>query len=146
MNQAQLTELKAKGKIRGFTKPAKKYSAKGKNNIPVKKSKALIWIEQNLQEWAIENGAGVSYEYRFHMVRKWRFDFAVFKQPHKIAVEFEGGIFLKKSGHNTAIHYTKDVEKYNAATLLDWKVLRYTALNYKNVIRDLNEVIKIVNA
>lgn len=60
----------------------------------------------------------------------------------KIAIEFEGGIFLKKSGHNTAIHYTKDADKYNLSTIEGWKVLRFTALNYKTAGETLEKLFK----
>lgn len=141
MNTTQLKELKNKGKIRGFreTKPTKKKPAK----LPVKKSKALTWLHNELVKWAKAKNYNLIEELKFHPTRQFRFDFALFEL--KTAIEFEGGIFLKKSGHNTATHYTKDSTKYNLAVIAGWKVLRYTALNYKDVINDLNEVIKIVN-
>ena len=64
-------------------------------------------------------------EFRFHPERKWRFDFAW--PDRKIAVEVEGGVFLPKGGHTTGVGYTKNCEKYNAAALLGWVVLRYTS-------------------
>jgi very-short-patch-repair endonuclease len=64
-------------------------------------------------------------EYKFHPTRKWRFDFAI--PAKKIAIEFEGGIYLKKARHTSSTGYAKDVEKYNEAVLLGWKILRYTA-------------------
>lgn len=36
-------------------------------------------------------------EYRFHSVRKWRFDFAVL--DYKIAIEVEGVFFFKRSAY-----------------------------------------------
>lgn len=140
MNTTQLKELKNKGKIRGFTKSKEKYSAKGPKIIPKAKSKALTWLHNELAKWAKQKNYNLIEELKFHPTRQFRFDFALFEL--KTAIEFEGGIFLKKSGHNTATHYTKDSTKYNLAVIAGWKVLRYTALNYKDVINDLNDLVK----
>ena len=61
-------------------------------------------------------------EYRFHPERKWRFDFAF--PDKKLAVEIEGGIF-SGGAHTRGAKYIKDCEKYNAAVLMGWRVLRY---------------------
>jgi len=79
-------------------------------------------------------------EYRFHPVRRWRFDIAL--PEHQIAVEYEG-IFSRKSRHTTVTGYSKDCEKYNEAVKLGWRVLRYTQLNYTNCINDLKELINV---
>jgi len=63
-------------------------------------------------------------EFRFHPIRRWRFDFAFVEQ--KLAVESDGGIWLKKGGHTTGIGYEKDCHKQNAALILGWRVLRFT--------------------
>jgi len=63
-------------------------------------------------------------EYRFHPKRKWRLDFAWVDR--KIGVEVEGGIWLPKSGHNTGVGITRDIDKGNALVLLGWRVLRVT--------------------
>ena len=64
-------------------------------------------------------------EYRFHPVRRWRFDFA---WPGKqVAVEVEGVTKWGAIGrHQSAGGYAKDCEKYNAAAELGWRVFRYT--------------------
>ncbi len=105
-----------------------------------KKSAALDWIGWNLLAWSAEQALVLEEEYLFHVERKWRFDWAIEKLM--IAVEFEGGIFQQNSGHNTAKHYTKDAEKYNAAAALGWRVVRLTALNYKSMHSHLNFIIK----
>jgi len=63
-------------------------------------------------------------EVRFSTDRKWRFDFAW--QDVKLAVEIEGmapggGRHQRRGGFN------RDAEKYNAATALGWRVLRFTS-------------------
>jgi hypothetical protein len=105
-----------------------------------KKSAALDWIGWNLLAWSAEQAQVLEEEYMFHVERKWRFDWAL--PGMMIAIEFEGGIFQEKSGHNTAKHYTKDAEKYNAAAALGWRVVRLTALNYKTLHQHLNFIIK----
>ncbi len=62
-------------------------------------------------------------EFKFCKDRKWRFDYAWPK--FKIAVEQEGGIWIR-GRHTRGSGYIKDMEKYNKAVMLGWKVLRYT--------------------
>lgn len=140
----QVRWLQKEGKIRGFTMPhQEKGSSAGGKRVAKhfkKKSSALDWLGLNLLTWCNEHALHLQEEYRFDEKRMWRFDWCI--ESLKVAVEFEGGIFQANSGHKTAKHYTKDTEKYNRAAQLGWRVLRYTALNYKNVINDLNEIIK----
>ncbi|MCK5643340.1 MAG: hypothetical protein KAJ19_21200 [Gammaproteobacteria bacterium] len=68
-------------------------------------------------------------EYRF-CERLWRFDFAWIEQ--RVAVECEGGIWMqtktgRSAGHAHPDRFRKDAEKYNAALMLGWKVLRFTS-------------------
>jgi len=65
-------------------------------------------------------------EFRFHKTRKWRFDYAW--AEHKIALEVEGGIYAKgrRGGHTSISGMLRDIEKYNEATLLGWRVFRVT--------------------
>jgi very-short-patch-repair endonuclease len=58
-------------------------------------------------------------EFKFHPERRWRFDFAF--PDRNLAVEVEG-----IGRHQTIGGFKKDAEKYNAAALLGWMVLRYT--------------------
>jgi hypothetical protein len=87
-------------------------------------------------------GEYVVQEHKFSEERKFKFDFALPKE--KIAIEYEGlGLRtdksggVDKSGHTSPTGYTSNCEKYNLATVLGWKLLRYTALNYKDLERDL---------
>ena len=62
-------------------------------------------------------------EHKFHERRKWRFDFC---WPDKmLAVEVEGGIWTG-GRHTRGDGYEKDAEKYNAATEMGWRILRFT--------------------
>lgn len=62
-------------------------------------------------------------EYRFHPTRKWRFDYAI--PEHKIALEVEGGVWTR-GRHTSPKGFLNDIEKYNAATLMGWRVFRTT--------------------
>ena len=62
-------------------------------------------------------------EYQFHPERKWRFDFAWPEQ--KVALEVEGGSWMA-GRHSRGAGFNADMEKYNAAVLAGWKVLRVT--------------------
>lgn len=62
-------------------------------------------------------------EFYFHETRNWRFDMAW--PAYAIGFEREGGTW-GKSRHNTGKGYRDDVDKYNEASLLGWKVLRAT--------------------
>jgi len=73
---------------------------------------------------------GFTREYKFHPKRRWRLDFAWVDK--KIGVEVEGGIWLPRSGHNTGVGISRDVEKGNSLTLLGWKLIRVTGKMIKN--------------
>lgn len=62
-------------------------------------------------------------EYKFHPIRKWRFDYAITHK--KIAIEIEGGEYIQ-GRHMRPAGYAADCEKYNTATIMGWRVLRYT--------------------
>lgn len=62
-------------------------------------------------------------EHRFDSVRRWRFDFA--HLPSQIAIEIEGGVW-RGGRHTTGIGFSKDCEKYFAATMQGWMVVRLT--------------------
>lgn len=66
--------------------------------------------------------------------RRFRFDYAI--PEISLAIEYEG-LFSKKSRHTTKTGYTNDCTKYNLAALNGWRVLRYTAMNWEDVIKDL---------
>lgn len=77
-------------------------------------------------------------QYRFHTHRKWAFDFAW--PEHRLAVEIDGGVYgvrykdgTKQPGrHTTGAGFTNDCEKLNEATLLGWRVLRFTRDHLKS--------------
>ena len=60
-------------------------------------------------------------EFRFDDTRRWRFDYAI--PEHRIAVEVEGGIWTN-GRHTRGKGYMNDMEKYNRATVLGWRLIR----------------------
>ena len=94
-------------------------------------------LETHMRAYGID---GYEMEYRFHPVRRWRFDFAF---PDKmIAVECEGGTY-SHGRHVRPGGVAKDTEKYNAATMLGWRVLRYTSgqITSGEAVRQIAEVV-----
>jgi hypothetical protein len=70
-------------------------------------------------------------EFRFDPKRRSRADLAWPDQ--KLALEIEGGAFMKKGGHRGSISgYLKDIEKYNNYSLLGWSLLRFTPQQIKS--------------
>lgn len=68
-------------------------------------------------------------EYQFHPIRKWRFDFAW--PEYRLAVEIEGGV-LSRGRHVRPQGFTNDCEKYNQATQMGWRVLRFTSADIRS--------------
>jgi very-short-patch-repair endonuclease len=69
-------------------------------------------------------------EYRFHPVRRWRFDFAF--PDEMLAVEVEGITYygknkdgsMKLGRHQTGKGMENDLEKYDEAMRLGWNIYR----------------------
>lgn len=75
-------------------------------------------------------------EYRFHPVRRWRFDWAL--PDSKIAFEFEGGAFTG-GRHTRGAGFSADCEKSNIAQLMGWRVFRFTAAHVKGHAKEILE-------
>lgn len=73
-------------------------------------------------------------EYAFAApLRRWRFDYAWPRAVPPVALEQEGGLWLKGGGrHNRAGGMIKDLAKYNRAALLGWLLLRCTPKDLKS--------------
>lgn len=65
---------------------------------------------------------GFEREFKFHPVRRWRFDFAF--PELKIGVEIQGGIFVG-GRHSRPMQMMADYEKMNHAQLDYWCVLQF---------------------
>jgi len=75
-------------------------------------------------------------EYEFHPDRKWRADFCWPEQ--KLIVEYEGGTWMH-GRHTRGSGFEKDCDKYNAATVLGYRVLRFTQKHVKS-----GEAVKVI--
>lgn len=71
--------------------------------------------------WLLCGGPTLEREYRFHPVRKWRADYC--HVATRILVELEGGLY-GGGRHSRASGFLGDIEKYNAAAMLGYTVLR----------------------
>ena len=68
-------------------------------------------------------GVEVVAEHRFHSTRMWRFDYAI--PSHRIAIEIDGGVWIE-GRHNRPKGYIADLDKFNNAAALGWRVLKFT--------------------
>lgn len=76
-------------------------------------------------------------EHKFSPKRRFRFD--LYLTDLNVGIEYEG-LMSEKSRHTTIEGYSKDAEKYNLATCLGIRVLRYTALNFDQFENDLDKI------
>jgi hypothetical protein len=124
-----------------FENPSPKTGGKKVAKHFPRASKEKDFIAWNLLYWCNEHAVVSEDEYKFHPERKFRFDHAI--PSLMIAVEYEG-LFSDKSGHTTPGGYTKDTDKYNLAQSMGWIVIRLTAMNYKSLIKELNNAYQCV--
>jgi hypothetical protein len=79
-------------------------------------------------------------EFQFCKGRRWKADYYI--PELNVLIEYEGlGVGRNKfraGGHQTVKGYTANCDKYNRASMLGYKLIRYTALNFGNVNDDLN--------
>lgn len=93
----------------------------------------------NFAQAATSLGYKVTPEFKFIPDRRFRADWLIELDAKKVLVEYEG-IASDKSRHTSITGYTKDCEKYNLASKHGYTVLRYTALNFGDVFKDLKEL------
>lgn len=105
--------------------------------LPKPKPEGLLHIELVLKSMGVK----FETEYKFMSDRLFRFDIAI--PDRMIAIEYEGLSLQgnKKSGHTTTMGYSKDCEKYNHAVCKGWRLLRFTAINYKDAYKFLSILI-----
>ncbi|QDT39750.1 hypothetical protein [Stratiformator vulcanicus] len=85
-------------------------------------------------------------EFAFDTDRKWRFDFAWPWPRMKVAVELEGGILSDgPSGHRSKGGVLRDIEKYNRAAELGWRVLRYSIVDVRDrPLQTLEQIERVI--
>lgn len=90
------------------------------------------------------HGFTLVHEYQFDPSRKWRADHYI--PELNVLIEYEGmgrGKYGTLGGHQTINGYSANCEKYNRASLLGFRLLRYTALNYNQVHDDLKYLLNL---
>ena len=80
---------------------------------------AHVLLERHLREL----GLPFEREYRFHATRRWRFDYWL--PDARLAIEIEGAIWTR-GRHTRGKGYQADLDKYNAATMMGYRVLRFS--------------------
>lgn len=87
-----------------------------------KRSQTEKLKERFLDQWRLAKGPWpLASEFRFHLTRRWRFDYAF--APCKLAIEIQGGLFIN-GGHNRGAQQEQDFEKYNIAGCMGWTVFQ----------------------
>jgi len=130
-NSAAVAKLKLKDSIKELTQASNEIKAI-KRRIKMANYPGQIAAALNML------GISCEREYRFIKDRRFRFDIAL--PDHKIAIEFEGGVFTG-GRHTRGKGYVNDSKKYNLATMHGWKLLRYTT----DITKELNWEFKIAD-
>lgn len=103
---------------------------KGRSKRPkVKGEKVLNEFETKLARELKALKINFEQEFYFHPERKWRADFHLVNK--KILVEVEGGIWTG-GRHTRGKGYLGDLEKYNAATMMGFQVIRFSTDQVKS--------------
>ncbi len=119
-HQVQALAADAAAEMAAIAPPARGRAAQAKASTPTEhEANGLAAKFEHLwQEWG---GPELIKEYRFHVSRRWRFDY--YHEPTKTAVELEGGLY-SGGRHTRADGFRGDIEKYNAAAMQGITVLR----------------------
>ena len=80
-------------------------------------------------------------EYRFDSERRFKFDIAI--PTHRVAIEIDGGVFIK-SGHSGGKNAEAAMARGNLACMLGWMVLHYTPKMAMNATKVVEEVIRTI--
>jgi very-short-patch-repair endonuclease len=113
---------------------------KAKRPASVKKERVVsegeAILSQHLRTLKIE----FEQEFKFHPSRKWRADFHL--KGKKILVEVEGGIW-SNGRHTRGKGYLGDLEKYNAATMMGYQVIRFSTEQVKSG-KAIEQIFKLI--
>jgi very-short-patch-repair endonuclease len=87
---------------------------------PFKSVRSASKLEAKFDQlWALVNGQPLEAEYKFHPVRKWRFDRC--HLDAKVAIEIQG-----QGRHQRYVGYRQDRIRNNEAQALGWTVFELT--------------------
>ncbi len=113
---------------------------KAKRPASVKKERVVsegeAILSQHLRTLKIE----FEQEFKFHPTRKWRADFHL--KDKKILVEVEGGIW-SNGRHTRGKGYLGDLDKYNAATMMGYQVIRFSTEQVKSG-KAIEQIFKLI--
>ena len=116
--------------IAEYKKMVKATRSKGRSTRPkVKGEKVPNEFEAKLARDLQALKIKFEQEFYFHPKRKWRADFHLIDK--KILVEVEGGIW-SGGRHTRGKGYLGDMEKYNAATMMGFQVIRFSTDQVKS--------------
>jgi len=116
--------------IAEYKKMVKATRSKGRSTRPnVKGEKVINMFEAKLARELKTLKIKFEQEFYFHPERKWRADFHLIDK--KILVEIEGGIW-SGGRHTRGKGYLGDMEKYNAATMMGFQVIRFSTDQVKS--------------
>lgn len=96
-----------------------------RKKIISKLPKPLSLGEETLAMQMRADGVKFIREFKFHPLRKWRFDFIIDVLSGNYAIEVEGGTWAR-GRHTTGKGFEEDCEKYSEAAVLGWQVFRFT--------------------
>lgn len=92
---------------------------------------------QRLDDWLErEYGDVLEREYVFHVPepgekkRRWRFDYVLWPESHKVAIEFEGTV--SNAAHTSVTNVLNDSMKFNTAMLQGWLIIRCNTPNLRD--------------
>ena len=116
--------------IAEYKKMVKATRPKGRSKRPKVKGEKVpnefeVKLARELKTLKIE----FEQEFEFHPKRKWRADFHLVGK--KILVEVEGAIW-SGGRHTRGKGYIGDMEKYNAATMMGFQVIRFSTDQVKS--------------
>lgn len=127
--------------IAEYKKMVKATRPKGRSTRPkVKGEKVPNEFEAKLARELKTLKIDFEQEFEFHQVRKWRADFHLVGK--KILVEVEGGIW-SGGRHTRGKGYIGDMEKYNAATMMGFQVIRFSTDQVKSG-HAIQQIVKMV--
>ncbi|WEH92304.1 DUF559 domain-containing protein [Acinetobacter soli] len=124
--------------------------AEYRSKFPIKKGKKRRSVKgqrvQSVGEVTLAThlrGCKINFEqeYRFHPERNWRADFLI--TGTKILIEVEGGIW-SGGRHTRGKGFIADMEKYNAAAVMGFKVLRFDTQQVKSGLA-IKQIENLVN-
>lgn len=130
MTSISLTEYRSKFPIK---KGKKRRSVKGQRVQSV----GEVTLARDLRALKIV----FEQEYKFHPERNWRADFLI--TGTKILIEVEGGIW-SGGRHTRGKGFIADMEKYNAAAVMGFKVLRFDTQQVKSGLA-IKQIENLVN-